>query len=73
MPEVRFSGFVHYLDEVVDCLLGKWSGLENILDTERKPDCDKELGRRIILKIFFVAEKMCAECVLGLRIRGVNR
>jgi hypothetical protein len=57
---------------VVYRLLTKWSGLENILDTERKPDRDKELGRRIILEIFFGAEKKCAECVLGLRIRDME-
>jgi hypothetical protein len=31
------------------------------LDTERKPDWGKELGRRIILEIFFGADKKCAE------------
>ena len=53
--------------------LGKWSGLENILDPERKPDHRKELGRGTILKIFFVAEKKRAERVLELPIRNRDR
>jgi hypothetical protein len=58
---------------VVYRLLTKWSGLENILDPERKPDRDKHLGRRIILEIFLGVEKKRAEHVLELRIRDMDR
>ena len=58
---------------MVSRLPEKWSGLENILDPERKPGCGKELGRRIILEIFFEAKKKRAEHLLELRIRDLER
>ena len=50
MPEVRFSGFVHYLGEVVGWQLGKWDFGGNILSCEQKAMCGKGLGEGLFWK-----------------------
>ena len=50
MPEVRFSGFVHYLGEVVGWQLGKWDLVGNIFWCEHNIMFGKGLGGRIILE-----------------------
>ena len=56
MSEVRFSGFVHYLGEVVGWQLEKWDLGGNIFLCEHNAMCGKGLGRGIILEIFSGAE-----------------
>ena len=63
MPEVRFSGFVHYLCKVVGWQLGKWDLGGNILACEHKAIYCKGLGEGIILEIFSGAEFCCAGLV----------
>ena len=60
MPEVRFSGFVHYLREVVGWQLGKWDLGGNIFVCEHKAMCGKGLGRGIILEKLGGAKFCCA-------------
>ena len=58
MPDGRFSGFVHYLGEVVGWQLGKWDLGGNIFVCECKYSCGKGLGRGIILEKL-VGRKFC--------------
>jgi hypothetical protein len=60
VPEVRFSGFVHYLGEVVGWQLGKWDLGGNIFCCEHKAICCKGLGKGNILEKWKGAEFCCA-------------
>ena len=59
MPEVRFSGFVHYLGKVVGWQLGKWDLGGNIFACEHNAMCTKGLRRGIILGNFAGAKFCC--------------
>jgi hypothetical protein len=60
VPKIRFSGFVHYLGEVVGCQLGKWELGENSFLCEHKAMCGKGLGRGIILEKWGASKFFCA-------------
>jgi hypothetical protein len=62
VPEVRFSGFVHYLGKVVGWQLEKWGFGENIFCSECKYSGDKGLGRGIFLGKLTGADFVAPAC-----------
>ena len=60
VPEVRFSGFVHYLCKVVGWQLGKWALGGNSFVCECKYICAKGLWRGNILEKLAGRKFCCA-------------